>query len=672
MKINESKMSLIGKARARPDQVKKVLDTLRQHGPVATYQKVSQRLNTLTTLGYSLSGVVEEVGSGVSGLSVGDRVACAGNTHALHAEFNWVPLNLLAKVPEGVPLDAAAFTTIGSIALQGIRQADPKPGEWVAVVGLGLIGQLAVSMLSSFGVRVIGFDLSADRCALAESRGAALTCNPSSDSEVDISRRVADLTDAQGCDHVLIAAGGASNGPVDLAPVIARDRARVTIVGKTGLLLSWNAYYEKEMEVVFSRSYGPGRYDPMYELAGVDYPIGYVRWTEQRNMQHVLDLLSSARLDLSCLISGTYDFSDAVNVFESLNGGSMAGIGFALRYDLGSAATRTISAKNVVAHVTREPTKKRITIGAIGCGNYASSMLFPNILAQDDAELVAVTTMTAASALNAQRKFGFERMSTDVRSVIEDESIDTVLIATRHSSHAQLVVDSLRAGKAVFVEKPLALTVEELDAISTCIETTRNDRLMVGFNRRFSPLFLTLKDLAGDLHGQTIIYRVNAGSLESGSWYSDRDAEGDRFVGEGGHFIDTISWWAGSDPLSVQGFRHSALRDELTVVLRYPAATATVVYATGGNLRFPKERFEAFGAGAAATLDNFTRIEHWSGSGRRSRRAFTIDKGQRNLLAAFLRSVRDGAPMPIPLTSILKTTRATILAASDAKREFAL
>ncbi len=675
MKISESKLSLLGKARARPDQVKKVLATLAQQGPLATYEKVMQRLDSLTPLGYSLCGEVVEVGEGVAEFSVGDRVSCAGNAHALHAELNWVPVNLAVRVPAGVEASHAAFGAIGSIALQGLRQAIVQPGELVCVVGLGLIGQILVRMLKATGARPIGVDLSTERCELALAAGAEIAHNPTAADISTFIDAVGALSDGQGCDHIIISAGGASNSAIELAPLVGRDRARVTVIGKTGLSLSWNAFYEKEMEIAFSRSYGPGRYDATYEEGGIDYPIGYVRWTERRNIQEVIRMLSTGQLDLAPLISSSHPFDRATDVFERLNKGELKGVGFVFSYPNDTPRVRVVESVSAPA-VRREQTSS-VRVAAIGCGNYATTNLFPHFKDHTDVSLVEVATTTPTSAANAGRRFGFKRISTDARHVLDASDVDLIVIATRHSSHADLVCAALETGKAVFVEKPLAITLAECDRIAQTAARSGNNRLMVGFNRRFAPLFGELRRLYGASPArQTVLYRVNAGKLDDKSWYLDRVKEGSRFVGEGGHFIDATSWWLGRDPTEVSAQRSTDDPDEIVVTLRYADTIATISYLTNGDPRFPKERFEAFGGGRTALLDNFAACEAWSnGKRRRATSMLRQDKGQKAQVEAIVAAVRNGGPMPISFASLMKTTRATImaeLAASEPGRTHSL
>ena len=676
MKVTEARLSLLGKARARPDQVKKVLDSMAQQGPVATYKKAINTLDSYTPLGYSLCGVVVEVGAGAEEFAVGDLVAAAGNEFALHAELNWVPRNLCVRVPDGVAAEHAAFATVGAIAMQGVRRSEPQLGELACVIGLGLIGQLVVRLLVASGVRVVGVDTVPARCAMAEEAGAIASGTPDGEGGVALERAIAAATGGLGADHVFLAAGGDSNGPVELAARIARDRARVVDIGKTKLDLPWNAYYEKELDVRFSRSYGPGRYDDRYELEGVDYPAGYVRWTERRNLECFLQLLAAGSVDVGPLVSGTHPVADAESVYGQLRDGSLKGIGFLFEYpeaaDQAPAAaapatahTRTVAAPRTTGTSQRTGTgtdSGTVRLGFIGAGAYASSMLLPHLAKLPAATLGTVATTRSLSAVNAQRKFGFRALTTDASSVLEDPAIDAVFVVTRHHSHADFVCRALEAGKAVFVEKPLALTAEQVDRVLETVDRTGNDRVMVGFNRRFAPLFTDLRRRFGPTAGPVSVrYLVNAGQLSSGSWYLNEEQEGSRFLGEGGHFIDTVGAWIGSAPVEVTAFQTGDGAD-LQATLRYAdGSLATLTYATDGNARFPKETMDVSGAGRNARLDNFTRATVWSRSGKDVKRSYAgQDKGQRAEVAAFVEAVRTGAPMPIGLDSLVSTTLATI------------
>ncbi|MFE0964814.1 bi-domain-containing oxidoreductase [Streptomyces fungicidicus] len=668
MKVSEAGMSMLGKARSRPDQVAKVVQSVATNGVPATYRKVMGKLDSFTPLGYSLSGVVVQVGAGVDDVSVGDLVACAGNEHALHAELNWVPKNLYARVPDGLAARHAAFGTVGSIALQGVRQGEPQLGEVALVIGLGLIGQLVAQLLTASGVRVVGVDPDPVRCELAERLGAAACGDPDSPA---VAHSVAELTGGHGVDQVYLAAGGGSNQPVELAARLCRDRGRVVDIGKCRLDLPWNAYYEKELDVRFSRSYGPGRYDPEYELEGRDYPIGYVRWTERRNLACFLDLVARGRVDVEPLVSHTADFDDAVETYRSLEDGGLKAVAVLFRYP--EQAVEAPAPEVAVPEVRRpggagpapvRAVRTPVRLAFVGAGNYASSMLLPHLAQREGVTLSTVVTTTALSGANARRKFGFERATTDLDAVLGDPAVDAVFVVTRHSSHAELTRKALLSGKAVFVEKPLALTEDELAGVLAAVEESGNDRLQVGFNRRFAPLLREARERFGTRTGPGHLrYLVNAGRLDHGSWYLQQGTQGSRFTGEGGHFIDTASWLLGADPVSVYALTTPG-NEDLQVVLRYPdGSTATIGYVTTGPAAFPKETLDLVADGRALRLDDFVRATVYDGRRRQwvgSRLPKARDKGQSAELAAFVKAVRTGGPMPVPLESLVATTAATL------------
>ncbi|ATL25179.1 bi-domain-containing oxidoreductase [Streptomyces formicae] len=667
MKVSEAGMSMIGKARSRPDQVAKVMQSVATNGVPATYRKVMGKLDSYTPLGYSLCGVVEQVGTGIDDVKVGDLVACAGNEHALHAELNWVPKNLYTPVPDGLAPRHAAFGTVGSIAMQGVRQGEPQLGEVALVIGLGLIGQLVVQLLTASGVRVVGVDPDPARCELAERLGAAACGDPASAA---VEAAVAELTDGHGVDQVYLAAGGGSNQPVELAAQLSRDRGRVVDIGKCRLDLPWNAYYEKELDVRFSRSYGPGRYDPSYELEGRDYPIGYVRWTERRNLACFLDLVARGRVDVDPLISHIADFDDAVETYQSLKDGDLKAVAVLFRYPEQAAEGEAEAPSVAVPAVRRgggasgsaRAARTPVRLAFVGAGNYATSMLLPHLVGRDSVALSTVVTTTALSAANAQRKFGFAEATTDLDAVLGDKSIDAVFVVTRHSSHAELTRKALLAGKAVFVEKPLALSEDELAGVLAAVEESGNDRLQVGFNRRFAPLLHEAKKRFGARTGPASLrYLVNAGQLQHGSWYLQQGTEGSRFAGEGGHFIDTASWLLGADPVSVYAAA-TAGNEDLQIVLHYPdGSTATISYVTTGAASFPKETLDLVADGKVLHLDDFVRASvHGRKKWVSSRLPKARDKGQSAELASFVKAVRTGGPMPVPLESLVATTAATL------------
>ena len=675
MKVTEAKMSLVGMARARPDQVRKVLDSVSQQGLATTYKKAMSKLDSYTPLGYSLCGVVTEVGRGASEFHVGQLVAAAGNEYALHAEYNWIPVNMCVPVPRDVAPEHAAFSTVGAIAMQGVRQAEVQLGETALVIGLGLVGQLVVRLLVAAGVRVVGLDLSQDRCQRAEKAGAVACGAPSGDGLVTVEQALAEMTGGRGADHVLLAAGGHSNGPVELAAKLARDRARVVDIGKTKLDLPWNAYYDKELDVRFSRSYGPGRYDSRYELEGIDYPAGYVRWTERRNLECFLDLLAHKDIEVESLITGTFPIESATTAYDDLASGAMAAVAVLLEYPKPQAAAPPPATSRVVSGglvsgggaAPRPARPGQVAVGFIGAGNYATSMLLPHLAGHPAVQLAHVATNRSLTAVNAQQKFGFTTASTSAEAVLEDTSLDVIFIVTRHHTHADLTCRALEAGKTVFVEKPLALTRDETERILDVVEKTGNDRIMVGFNRRFAPL---LTDLRARFGGQAATasarYLVNAGQLDAASWYLNEELEGSRFTGEGGHFIDTLSWWADSLPVEVYAASGANPEDVQAIVRFASGANGTISYVTTGNNRFPKETLDAGAGGNSARLDNFTQATVWSGrksSTSKARRG--QDKGQRSEIEQFIAASRTGTAMPIALESLVATTRATIAVAES-------
>ena len=671
MKVSEARMSLLGKARARPDQVRKLLDSVAQQGALATYQKAMNKLDSYSPLGYSLCGVVIEVGPGAEQFKVGQLVAAAGNEFALHAEVNWVPTNLCVPVPDGVPAEHAAFATVGAIAMQGVRRAEVALGETACVIGLGLIGQIVVRLLVAAGVQVVGLDTIEARCRAAEKAGALRCAAPDEAGLRDVEQVLLSRTGGLGADHVLLAAGGDSNGPVEVAARVARDRARVVDIGKTRLDLPWNAYYEKELDVRFSRSYGPGRYDDRYELEGIDYPAGYVRWTERRNLACFLDLLADGSVDVGSLISGVHPVEEAADVYNRLGTGSLKGVGFLLSYgeqtddeSPGSTIHVGVRGESTTSSTRRRPSA-RVRVGFIGAGSHASSMLLPHLRDDSGVELVSVATTTSLSGLNAQRKFGFETFTTDVETVLGDDSLDAVCIVTRHNSHAGLVCQALERGLAVFVEKPLAITEEQLAQVLETVERTGNDRVMVGFNRRFAPLFTDLRVRLGSLRGPVSArYLVNAGQLDPSSWYLNEEQEGSRFAGEGGHFIDTLSALVGHDPVEVHAMGTGA---HVHATLRYSdESVATISYVTDGSARFPKETLDVVGDGRVGRLDNFQRVTVWSSKGKDGRRVLAgQDKGHGAQLKRFAYAIRTGSAMPTTLESLVATTRSTLAVTSS-------
>lgn len=661
MKVREGKMSYLEKARARPDQVKKVVKSVQQHGLASTLNKVISKLDSLSPLGYSLSGTVVAVAEGVDEFSIGQRVACAGAGYAVHSEENYLPRNLVVPVPDCVPMQQAAFATVGAIAMQGYRQSRIQLGETACVIGLGLLGQLLVQILKAAGMNVIGIDIDTSRCALAKELGADISLLP---DDPTLRQAVKRFSGNYGVDCVYITAGGKSNMPVELAIELARDRGHIVDVGKTKLELDWNNCYMKELDLSFSRSYGPGRYDPNYEEKGVDYPIGYVRWTERRNMAAFLDLIANKQINLEPLITAVFPFEQAEEVYQKIADGTLSDIGIVFNYpQADKPQSYTIESRSVKPRILRG-----VRIGAIGAGNYALSMLFPALEKTKDVTFIAVSTATGMSAENAARKYPFERTGTDYKALLQAKDIDAVVIATRHASHAGIVVEALHAQKAVFVEKPLSIDLAGLEKVRQELVNSENDRLQVGFNRRFAPLVQRLRETFSSC-GQPLMmsYRVHAGQMDAGSWYLDPE-QGTRFIGEAGHFIDVFAYLTGANPVSVMAYALSPEkatsddRENMAVVINYDdGSVANLLYLTQGGSKLPKEYLEVHGGGMSAQLDNFQKLIIYQGM-RQKRYSASLDKGQNGQMEAFINAIQTGNDMPIHAQSLIDTTLATLAA----------
>jgi polar amino acid transport system substrate-binding protein len=639
--VNLAQQSLIGKARSRPDLVKRVVETVKREGLSAAVRKVQSRLDQWKALGYSCAGTIIEVGEGVTGLSVGDRVACGGQDYASHAEEVVVPQNLCAKLPEGVALEHAVFTTLGAIAMQGVRQADARLGESVAVIGLGLVGQLTVQILKAAGCVVLGIDVSAEACELAARCGCDAVATRTSG---DIERTAARLTNGFGVDAAIITAAAPTNDPIELAAKICRERGRVVMVGVTGMELPRGPFYEKELEFRLSRSYGPGRYDPLYEEKGVDYPIGYVRWTEQRNMEAFVQLLAGNRVDVAPLMTHTFAIGDAPKAYELITGKTEERfVGVLLKYpERVEQASRLFGMEGTgqAGRLSNNPAARHssVVLGVIGAGNYAQGVLLPQFKANADVTLRMVCTATGVKAEKAKEKFGFETSTTNWRDVLADKAVNAVLIATRHDLHAQIVCEALQAGKTVFCEKPLCLRGEELDEITSTIQKSGNSRLMVGFNRRFAPFAARARDLAGPL---VMRYRVSVQPLPSDHWINDPETGGGRILGEVCHFIDFLRFTARSRVVSVfaQGFG----RENVQVALRFAdGSVGSIDYFNVADTDLKKEHVEVFAGGKHVIEDDVR------------------EKGQAEEVRQFVRAVKTGGLMPIPLEEIVDSTRATL------------
>jgi predicted dehydrogenase len=678
MLLEFGKANLIDKARQQPDKVRQVLDKIRTDGLGPTMRSVQAKLDKPIPLGYSNAGVVVEVGAGVTRFAVGDRVVSNGN----HAEYVCVPENLCARIPDGVTDEAAAFTVVSAIALQGLRLVQPTLGEVVAVTGLGLIGLLAVQLLRANGCQVLGIDLDPRRAAQARAYGA-VTCVPSAGEDpLSAARR---LSGGRGVDAVVITASTDSNEPVHQAAQMCRKRGRIVLVGVTGLQLSRADFYEKELSFQVSCSYGPGRYDPSYEEQGNDYPVGFVRWTEQRNFEAVLDLLAAGRLDTSALVSERVAIGEATRGYELLASGGPVAI--VLEYPdvaappgpaersvpLAAPASTKVSAAagTVRAAPGRINTAPgRVNISVIGSGNYAAQVLVP-ALAATPARLQTLVSAGGVSSVRTGRKHGFAEAGTDARAVLASPDCDAVVIATRHDNHADLVIEALRNRKHVFVEKPLAISRDQLAAVAAAHASATaagfSPIVMVGFNRRFAPQVVKMRELLAPVREpKVLVMTVNAGEIPPEHWTQSDAVGGGRIIGEGCHFVDLLRFLVGHP---IRRTRATMIGEAPGVPVREDKSVLTLEFADGslgtvhyiasGHRSFPKERVEVFCQGAVLQLDNFRKLQGfgWPGFGKLN--LWKQDKGNAACMAAYVAAVAGGQPSPMPFGELLEVTTAT-------------
>lgn len=645
--------SLMSKARARPDLVRKVLQKARDEGPRSTFQTVRARLDSDLPLGYSAAGVAVEVGEAVSGVRPGQLVATGGAGSANHAEWQAVPGLLCAPVPTGVTSEDAAFTTIASIALHGLRLAEVGPGSKVVVVGLGLVGQLSARLAMASGCDVAGIDLAAEPVRVAEASGVlALREQGRSTTEAIMS-----WSRGRGADAVLLCAAGSSSAVAQRTPELCRDRARVVVVGDLGLELSRTPYYEKELTVLFARSYGPGRHERAYEEYGVDYSAGQVRWTEGRNFEAVLDLLAARRLVVGDLVTHRFPIAKAADAYEVVEAGRELCLAIALTYPPDHAP------QEPPIVLTRPRPSVAPGVGWIGAGGYSTGVLLPAFVQAGFDRFVAVASASGLTARRTAERHGFERAVSSGDEVLQDPAVDVVVIATRHDSHSDYAKRALNAGKHVWCEKPLALTIDELDEVEHAWKAS-NRVLFVGHNRRWSPFVQTIREQL-DGASAVVTYRVNAGLLPDKHWYGDR-RNGGRLVGEVCHFIDTCAALVASDVVGVHAFAGTAsellLADDFVVALRHEnGSLSTISYASRGASRTPKERIDVLGAGHTWTVSDFRKIER---DGKEISHGRGQDKGQAGAALAFRRALERGDDLG-QTRSLLSSARSTLLVAAS-------
>jgi predicted dehydrogenase/threonine dehydrogenase-like Zn-dependent dehydrogenase len=659
MLMDFGKANFIDKARQQPDKMRMVLDKIKTDGLMPTIETVLNKLDQPIPLGYCNVGSVTEVGSGVSGFSIGDRVVSNGK----HAEMVSVPMNLCAKIPDGVSDDEAAFTVLGAIALQGIRLAQPTLGEAVVVTGLGLIGLMTVQLLHAHGCRVLGLDFDQKKLGLARQFGAEAVDLSAGQDPVAAS---AVFSRGRGIDAVIVTAATKSSEPMHQAALMCRKRGRIILVGVTGLELSRDDFFKKELTFQVSASYGPGRYDPNYEEKGQDYPVGYVRWTEQRNFEAVLDMIHDGRVSVKPLISHRFSINEAEKAYSIVSGAEPS-LGILLDYPEREQKTQRTVMYGPQPHSSATQGRGRTSVAFVGAGNYATAVLIPAFKGAG-ARLRCVASSTGVSGVHAAKKYGFEETTTDTERAFTDRDTNVIVITTRHDSHSRFVVKALEAGKHVFVEKPLALTLDELREIDAVYSRLNNERtsrplLMVGFNRRFAPHIQKIKTLVAAVKGpKSFVMTVNAGAVPADHWTQDPAIGGGRIVGEACHFIDLLRYLAGA-PIKDYSKTHMDIvtRDTVSFQLSFEdGSIGTVHYFTNGNKAFPKERLEVFAAGSVLQLDNFRRLRGFGWPGFSRMNLWQQDKGQRACATAFVKAVEQGGAPPIPFEEVMEVSRVSI------------
>jgi polar amino acid transport system substrate-binding protein len=656
--VETGQKSLVSRAIEQPALVRKVIDKARTEGVMTTIDAVRSKLESLVPLGYSAAGTVVAAGDEATGFRAGDRVACAGLGYASHADVLAVPKNLCVRLPDKVSFDAAAFATVGAIALQGVRLAELTLGESVVVIGLGLIGQLTVQLLNAQGCRVFGIDLDQEKIALARRLGAESGGAPGPDTI----KQVLEWSRGRGADAVLITAGTSSNEPIELAGEISRAKGRVIAVGAVGLNIPRKPYYDRELTFKISMSYGPGRYDPEYEERGHDYPFGYVRWTEGRNIEAFLDFLASGRVDVEALTTHRFTIEEGERAYQLIAGESQEPhLGVLLQYD----SSRQLEGRIALSGKSTTPgPAKNVGVGLIGAGDYAKAMLLPHFKSAG-AKFQAIATASGVTARSVGEQYGFRFCVSEVDQVINDDEVNLIVIATRHGFHADLSRQALEAGKYVFVEKPVALNDEELERLAGA--SGADSRLMVGFNRRFSPLAGRAREFFGDRQSPlSISYRINAGRIPSHHWINDPREGGGRIIGEVCHFIDFIHFITGSLTRrvfaeSVGGANsQSSDDDSVFITLRLAdGSNASIAYLAEGDSSLPKERIEIFGGGKSFVIEDFRSATSYQDGKSKTTKLREQDKGQKQEVEAVCAMVREGKPAPVTLEDLVTTTRAT-------------
>ena len=661
-KIDMGKKNLLQKAKARPDLVKQVLKKIQTEGLKKTFQTVTSRLNSPSPLGYSCAGTVVAAGGLVEGIQPGDRVACGGADYANHAEFVTIPKNLVVKIPDNVSDEEAAFTTVGSIAMQGVRLADPKMGETFLVLGLGLLGQIAVQLLRANGCHVIATDLDASLVKQAETFGAI-----GANADTDVEGLCKELTAGHGVDGVLVCAGTASNQPIELCGAITREKGRVVVVGAIRMDIPREDFFKKEINVVISRSYGPGRYDPFYEENGNDYPLGYVRFTEQRNMKTFLELIAQDKVDVKSLITHRYTVDQAAEAYQLIEGAKTEPyLGIIMQYE----AKNLVDTAAARIPVNTSPINKdKLGLSFFGAGNYATASLLPPLNDKADVEFRGLVTASGRTAQGVAKQFNFSFCAGDYQEILASDT-DAIMVTTRHDTHASSVSAAIKANKHVYVEKPIALNVEELQQVHIEKLKHQNSQVMIGFNRRFAPSTIEVNKHFKDVKSPLVInIRINSGFIPADHWIQDPTVGGGRIIGEGCHFVDLASALAASNPKTVtcigtaKDNKSALLNDNVSIMLTFEnGSIANIIYTADGSKAMQKETVEVFGGGRSAIINDFKEATLYSGDSKiEVKKLMAQDKGQKSMLDAWIKGLKSGDPC-VTYECLMANSLATILA----------
>jgi len=649
--VSDARKGYIAKAKSRQKEVKQVIELIKNEGLLSTYNLVMNKLEAPSPLGYSSAGEVIAIGDGVTEFKVGDLVACAGD-NAVHADVVSIPINLCAKIPANVSLEEAAFTTIAAIAIQGIRQADLRVGENCVIIGMGLIGQITSQILTASGITPFGIDVDQNQVEFAKKVGLQYIYNRNQSGLLD---QIMQLTKGYGTDAIIITAGTSSLDPIEFAGEVARKKAKVVVVGAIPTGFTRKNYYMKELDLRMSSSYGPGRYDVNYESKGSDYPIGYVRFTEKRNMETFLTLLEKGKLNIDKLITHTFPLFEAPTAYTMILEKNEPFVGVLIKYDQSKELKNRIDIKQSIFN-NEEP-----TIGFIGAGSFAQNTLLP--LLKNKCKFVGVTTSRGNNAKYVADKYGFDYCVSSSEEILADKKINTIFITTRHNTHADYIIKSINNGKHVFVEKPLAVNEKELLAIKVAYENSARKNVMVGFNRRFSPAVQQIKNLFLAEQSKTICMRINAGNIPRDHWVNDPQVGGGRIIGEACHFIDLAAYLAGGIINSVSAFSMDdadKLNNSIVINLKFNnGSSASISYFSNGNKLVPKEFIEVFCGGIVAQIDDFKLLKIYDKSIKKTKFK-TQDKGHMNELKSFLYSIENGVECPIPFEESFFSTLATL------------